>query len=320
MARRKPERTYYGNLSVSPNAVHYYLRPADGFTSTSRHRANQICLEENSHNGKVSDKARKKLECCLQWLLYSAKNKKVVDVDTGKTFFFKINFITLTLSAPQVHSDQEITNRCLGNFLDTLKKQCGVVNYLWRAEAQANGNIHYHVVTDKYIHHSDIRRYWNQSQQLLGYIDSFCFSKKHRNPNSTDIHSVKHVKRLSSYLSKYMAKNRAFGCIGELRLINGKQVEVLYGSKQYKNENADQKKGRVIGHVLGGLIRPIECRLWGCNRELSKRKSIVVSEDEYVFSDLASIIKQCEFRQFKGEYVTSLYGDFKKACDFLLSA
>lgn len=267
----------------------------------------------------MSVKARKRLECALAWMLYEAKPKWTVSPKSGKKFQFKINFITLTLPAQQVHSDQEITNRCLGNVLDILKKKHSLVNYIWRAEAQSNGNIHFHLTTDVWIHYNDLRRYWNQSLELLGYVSSFEFKHKHRNPNSVDVHSVKHVKRLSSYLSKYMAKNRAFSCIGELRLIEGKLVEVLYGTDLYRSENADKKKGKVVGHILGGRIRPITSRLWYCSRSLSAKKNFKVSGDEYFFSDVESVIKQCEFRSYEGKFVTSLYGDFSPVVDFMVA-
>jgi hypothetical protein len=317
MARRKPEeRTYQANLSINPHQVCYYYSSVDGFKASKAHTANQFNLEDNNTAGQVSNKARKSIECALSWLLYGAKPKRIYDAEKEKFFSFKVNFITLTLSAKQVHSDTEITNVCLNNFLDNMRKRFGLVNYLWRAEAQANGNIHFHVTTDVYIPHDKVRLYWNRSQQLLGYVSAFSKLHGHANPNSTDIHSVKHVKRLASYLSKYMCKNRSFACIGELRLIDGAPVEVLYGSKQYKSEENGKRVGKVVGHVLGGLIRPIESRLWFCSRSLSSKKSIVVGEDSFEFQDVASIIKQCDFKHYNYEFTTMLYGEFSRVIDY----
>jgi hypothetical protein len=317
MARRKPqEKTYVRNLSINPNQVAYYLSSVDGFKGSSAHSNNQWHLDDNDTAGKVSYKARKNIELALSWLLYGAKNKKVYDAEKEKFFWFKVNFVTLTLSAEQMHSDEEITRVCLGNFLDNMRKRFALVNYLWRAEAQANGNIHFHITTDVYLPHDKLRMYWNRSQQLLGYVSAFSKKHGHANPNSTDVHSVKHVKRLAGYLSKYMCKNRSFACIGELRLIDGAPVEVLYGSKQYKSEENGKRVGKVIGHVLGGLIRPIESRLWFCSRSLSSKKAIKVSEDMFCFDDVASIIKRCEFKHYNYEFTTVLYGSFDKVIDY----
>lgn len=278
--------------------------------STARHRANQCNLDDNNHDGRISTKGRKRLENHIAWLLYFAKSKKVTDHESGKTFYFKINFITLTLPSKQQHPDKEITKRCLKNFIDVCAKQVDLKRYIWRAEAQANGNIHYHLITDVYIHHKLIRKWWNQSVELLGYVSEYQKKFHNSNPNSIDVHSVKHVNRLSSYLSKYMAKERSFACIGELRLIKGETVEVLYGSKMYKEEQANRKTGKVIGHILGGLIRKIDSRLWFCSREISKHKNLKIGQDEFSFSQVDEAIFRSGCKVYRSDYVTSCYGDF----------
>lgn len=303
-------RAKCSSLSLLPNACHFYTEFLEGFSQSNRHKANMINLEDNAHNGKVSVKGRKRLECALQWLLYYAKPKRVSCSELQKSFTFKINFCTLTLPAAQVHSDTEITSRCLSNFFDVWKKQGGLGEYIWRAEAQANGNIHYHIVTDTYIHYNTLRRWWNQSVELLGYVSAFELKFHHRNPNSTDIHSVKHVNKLSSYLAKYMTKERAFVCIGELRLIKGEQVEVLYGSKLYRSEPANKKTGKVIGHVLGGRVRLITSKLWSCSRGLSKMKALKISGSEYRFAAVSDLISQVDSKVYQSDFVRSYYGDF----------
>lgn len=308
--RQTIQKTYLHYLSLSPFACHYYYQPADGFNRTDKHRANQFNLENNKHSGVISDKGRKRLELAVSWLLYGAKPKLTYCSENKKQFKFKINFITLTLPAAQIHSDKEITSVCLGNFLDVCRKYVGLENYVWRAEAQCNGNIHFHLVTDKFIHYTKIRKWWNQSTELLGYVSRFEKKWHHREPNSEDVHSVKHVNRISSYLSKYMAKERAFGCIGELRMYKGKKFEILYGSREYRAEQSGKKKGRVVGHVLGGLLRKIESRLWFCSRSLSGQKSINVGQDEYVWKGLTELIQATEHKAYQGEFVRSLYGDF----------
>lgn len=313
------EKTFVPAISLSPNAAHYYSTALDGFTQSKRHKQNQVNLSENEHSGVVSAKGRKRLENALQWMIYYAKDKWVTDSETGKRFKFKINFITLTLSSKQSHSDKEVANVCLGYFLDVCRKQFNVSNYVWRAEAQDNGNIHFHIVTDVYIFHKEIRRIWNQAQERLGYISSYEKKWKNRNPNSIDVHSVKHVDRLSSYLSKYMAKERAFACIGELRLVKGEAVEVLYCSTQYRSESAGRKQGKVVGHILGARLRTVTSKLWSCNRELSNCRSLIISADMPVFNAIDEKIFFSNARCYKGEFVHSYYGDFKEVVDFTLS-
>lgn len=315
---REEPRVYLSNWSINPTSAHSYYTPLNGFQSSGRHSANAHNLEDNSHNGIVSYKGRKNLEKNISWLMYLAKPKRVFCAESGKAFTFKINFITLTLPAHQQHSDQEITSRCLKNFLDVLRKNLKLENYIWRAEAQANGNIHFHLVTDIFVPYNDLRKWWNQSVELLGYVTEFEKKWKHKNPNSVDVHSVKHVSRLSSYLSKYMAKERSFSCIGELRMIKGELIEVLYGSTMYRMESANNKKGKVVGHVLGGRIRLIESKLWAASRSLTSLKNLKVSEDEIQFDKYANLIQAVDSRAYFGDFVSSYYGDFSPVCKKIL--
>lgn len=307
--RKYEEKVYIPCVSVSPAQVNFYSYPLDGFSRSARFTANMDNLIDNDTEGKMSMKARKKFELALNWLLFNAKPKRVHDSETGKSFSFKVNFITLTLPATQQHSDQEIKDVCLNNFI-TVARKAGLKNYIWRAEAQpATGNIHFHLITDMFIHYNDIRKWWNQSTQLLGYIDAYRLKFGHRNPNSTDVHSVKHVRKLAPYLSKYCTKNRAFACIGELRKIKGQVIEVLYKSDMYHKEEGGKKQGVVIGHILGARIRPIEGRLWACSQSLSSKKTIIFDGQEHELRPFFEFVKQSDFYYHQSQYVDCYFGD-----------
>src|SRR5690554_5071199 len=60
-------------------------------------------------------------------------------------------FITLTLSSKQVHDDNFIKRNLLNNFIIYMGRKFDMKNYLWKAEKQKNGSIHFHIVTDVYI-------------------------------------------------------------------------------------------------------------------------------------------------------------------------
>lgn len=302
-------RVYVPFVSVSPNQIHFYSRPIDGYSYSSRFQQNKEWLQDNSHEGIISYKAGKKIARAIIWLIFKSKPQRAVDQLTGKSYTFRINFVTLTLPSKQQHSDQEIKDRCLNNFLQILRSQ-GVADYLWRAEAQpGTGNIHFHITTNKYLPHDKVRKWWNSSVEKLGYIENFELKHKHRNPNSTDVHSVKHIKNLTAYLSKYMGKNKAFPCIGELRLYDGQVQEVLYGTDQYRKEEPNRKKGKLVGHVLGAQIRKIEGRLWGCSSSLSKIKNFRVNGEEFNVSVYQDFVQQSGFRKVQSQWVDSYYGN-----------
>lgn len=165
---------------------------------------------------EISKKAKVNINTAIDWLLHIAQPKKIVRTFDNSTFTFKVNFVTLTLPASQFtadgklrHTDQLIKAKVLDPFLQELRDKKGLKNYLWKAEAQkTTGNIHFHLVTDIFIHYEALRNLWNKHLNNLGYVDRFEAVHRHRNPNSTDVHSIRNVKKLGAYLSAYLTKKK----------------------------------------------------------------------------------------------------------------
>lgn len=321
---KKDQYHYRWHATVYPNSMHLFQREIEGRTCSNGGNSWLKNFDENTTTGNISRAAAKRIERAIVWLLYHSKQKTIYDILLKKQFKFRINFITLTLPAPQVHSDDAIKKVALNNFLTICRKTHGLINYVWKAEAQINGNIHFHLVTDTYIRYNHIQEIWNRSLNLLStiptatdsggsYIDRFEAKIGHRHPNSTDVHSVKHVKKIASYVSKYMSKNRAFKCVGELRIIDGKQVEVYYGSDEYRAEEPDKKNGKIIANIIDGPIRKIDGRLWFLSRSLSQCKAIRLNEDDHQFADLSTIIHKAELHQFSTDFCFSYYGKVASA-------
>jgi hypothetical protein len=119
----------------------------------------------------------------------------------------KLVFLTLTLSATQIHSDKQIKLLILKPFFRILRDKHGVVNYVWKAEKQQNGNIHFHCIIDRYIPKTAVQFLWNKAQENLGYISVFEKKYNHRNPPSTSIKLVNDSNMLISYMEKYICKS-----------------------------------------------------------------------------------------------------------------
>jgi hypothetical protein len=233
-------------------------------------------LKVNNHKGKISHKSNKKIKTAIDYLLLLTKNKKITHKYKGTDYQFKLSFITLTLSSVQVHSDNIIKKELLHQFLLEIQTKFKVKNYIWRAETQANGNIHFHIIADKFIPHSDIRNIWNRIQQKLGYVTRYRDNMKNvsyqqykemrlrfktvkeetikkayregkikdwNNPNSTDVHMIKLINDLARYMAKYQTKNE---------------------------ENR----------------RPVTGRLWGCNELLSECQGVTVDLNNDYSEDL----------------------------------
>lgn len=162
-------------------------------------------LKENKVKGKLSQSAKRRLQDALAWFQLLAKEKEVPH--EGGKIKFRTNFFTLTLSAKQMHTDKFIKSEMLDPLLKRLRDGHGMKAYLWRAEAQENGNIHFHILTNVYCHHKELRHYWNKIQATHGYIKAYSEANSGKtDPNSTDVHATYKVRNLGGYLTKYMAK------------------------------------------------------------------------------------------------------------------
>ncbi len=84
-----------------------------------------------------------------------------------------MSFITLTLPSSQVDDSRDISNVCLRYFFERFRKLGLLRNYVWKAEKQKNGNIHYHIATDSKINRGLVYRFWLSSVNALGYVDRF---------------------------------------------------------------------------------------------------------------------------------------------------
>lgn len=174
---------------------------------SSRQLESEKNLQDNSNKGVLSKKAVTRLRNSVNWLVNSAGYKKVWCKREQKHFYFKINFITLTI--PQ-QPDKDITptllQECLHNWLVYARKYLHLRNYVWKIEKGDKGKLHIHITADAFIHYKQVRESWNQIIMKKGLSCSYFNKTGHYNPNSTDVHSVRKVKDVAAYLCKYMSK------------------------------------------------------------------------------------------------------------------
>jgi len=227
-------------LTIYPRYIVLHNEYTGGSYSLRSSRPKPTPPVNTDTQGIISTRAAIKIKKAIEWLLLFANEKKAYSSRKGKHYMFTVAFITLTLSSKQKHPDNIIKSKCLNQFLIEAKKKWNVRNYLWRAESQKNGNIHFHVLVDKFCPWSEVRDTWNRIQNKLGYVDEYRkeMNRFHKggfkvrkelldrwsyksqirayktgsqqdwnSPNSTDVHSVRLINNLPAYLAKYCTKN-----------------------------------------------------------------------------------------------------------------
>lgn len=289
----KSELNLIPTVIINPSTIVVYNQVIWDPVKPSRNKIDTIETEKEVVNenfvkstrkaeGKVSKHAKRKISKAIEYLVATAYEQKQIERLSQKFVKFRVVFVTLTLPSKQIHTDNEIINRCLNSFLLEIKKYHNVSKYVWRAEKQKNGNIHFHILTDKFISYYEIRNRWNRIVNKLGYVDRFQEKHGHRTPNSTDIHSTRKVKNLKSYLTKYMTKNE------EEKQEIQQQAYDSYQENEDKTDTYNSQTGRI----------------WGCSHNLSKIKGFTSEIDSEISDELKKVVNQKEVKKYESTYFT----------------
>lgn len=207
-------------LKVLPNGVCIYKayqgRPRRGRHSLYQDpeflewQREQQTINENrkgAYGGRVTVGMRARLLACVDLLLSSAVLKIVRRPSTGAVFRFRVNFVTLTLSDPATElSDRDIKSKLLDPWLKRMRYRHHLNSYIWKAERQQNGALHFHLITDTWLPWVSVRDNWNDLQRKHGLLESYRSKFNRDTPNSTDVHAVHRENEARKYIAKYLAK------------------------------------------------------------------------------------------------------------------
>jgi len=159
-------------------------------------------------------------------------------------------------------------------FLRKLRVKCPGLLYVWKAEVQDNGNIHFHINTNVFVHYNTIRKYWNKIQVKAGYIG------REENPNSTDVTAITNKKGMARYMSKYIAKKDVYSKVLQ-------RYFRLY-KKYLKRE--DYTVFHLPKNYFKRLKRPLKCKLWDCSNALKKISVVIEMVDNDMMRDIGKVL------------------------------
>lgn len=159
-----------------------------------------------TYSGQVTEGAVKRIRKAVDILLQISPNTRIYNPVTSTIHDFRLNFITLTISDARPVNAKEGYQKLLGPWLQAMRRRAGLRDYVWKAELQARGQLHYHVTSNTFIDLTTIRQTWNQLQRKAGTSREFAKKYHHWNPNSIDVHAVHKINDIGAYLSKYLEK------------------------------------------------------------------------------------------------------------------
>lgn len=295
----------YPALSVSPIGLTAYRISVNANGDSPLKNLGIRPPIQHQEKGFISKKGQKSIRNAVYWFLYSI-DKNLIIHGNGKK---KVGFLTLTLPSVQKHSDKEIKAKCLNQFLTEIRNEYSVTKYIWKAEKQDNGGLHFHILTDTFLPVIEMRNKWNRIINKLGYVYEYSqkmkqvswdqyreirlkeFAKtpspgekqkirkafrkgtaeKWRNPNSIDIESLKKVKNVGAYIGKYM-------------------------SKEHKGNESNIDNLKVDG------------RLWYSSESISKMKNLQIEGFEPEFPEFIDMLSEAknEKQIYETDYTTTL--------------
>lgn len=295
--------------SITPKRVTVYTdRSAYAGDHTSP-RQTDANLTRGIYNGYMSPATRRHIRRSVgTWIrsiwLYRSQLKR--RWDPGKPYPV---LITLTLPSPQVHDDRVINRQCLQPFILYLKRHHGITHYFWRAEAQINGNVHYHILTDRYIDARDLQLAWNRAVNVLGYEDRYYEASGKVDPPSTDVH------RMTDKVKDPIT--------GELRSVDPVEylidylTDVAHVSDVQGGAPSDQDGRRVLrgryrrsdGVVIEYEARPVEGRIWGMSDQVRQVREPRAECTPAIWGSLQRAAKAGSLRLFAMDHATLFFGD-----------
>lgn len=294
-------RTYANKLKISSDRITVYQEYQEDFGRSSAQVETVRNLTRGKYNGFVSSQSarqiRKKLDSWFECIAINAAHYH------GKhnPKHSKITFATLTLPADQVHDDREIKRKCLMPFIQQLSRVAEVDQWFWKAEPQENGNVHFHILMDRYVRKEVLDSLWFAAMDRLGYIDRYADKHGKEMPPMCNIKVCPDDTSLISYVMKYVSK--APIRIPSFKVVDGQRVKT---SRHWIRKKDDQHR------YYWAEWRPIAGRVWGMSDKLRSidQHSVYMSyrvEDLLVHLDWFP-----EVRRFDVDYATVYFCDVKR--------
>lgn len=264
----------YFNVDRKKNGNENYLK--NFFTEDKEHK---------SYSGKLSPGAKKRLTKSIELLLQSVKRQMIKTPYSNNLMPFKISHCCVTI-ADNIRTipAKECHKTCLEPFILWMRRKYGMSSFIWKAEHQQRGQLHYHIVSDCFIPKENIRQKWNELQREAGYLDDWYKKNQNYNPPGTWINRPKPYQDMAYYLKK----------------------EVI---KMYQNENS------VEGKVWDCSINLKQNRYFTINEASNERLDKLIKEKKiwykvtdqctiYIFKrlDPVSVLNECakkEYRKFQ---------------------
>jgi hypothetical protein len=274
-------------LYINPSQVTCLPRRKSTNTPTedrtkSKNRSNsqkvsaQQNLKDNAHTGKISIQTKRKMSLAIQWLVYLAEKKKVVDPDTMLQVDYRVGLMTVSLpTGCEDVTPKFFIGTLLNQLIDDLNYKFKLSNYVWKIELQKRGALHAHITVDQYIPHKYLRKKWCELLSKHGLMHHYT-----ERFQSMTVKEYIHYRKETDH-ANYRAKFKSY-----ISYIKSYIKSYQYGvatNWQYPNctdihsvKNIKNLAGYMVKY-LGkdpGMMAGYKGRVWSTSHALSRLRSV----------------------------------------------
>lgn len=168
-----------------------------------------ISTTEKDKETRTYQLPRSKVKNKIQNFFELSKSKRFIA-------FYSISF--------PLGTQEDVAYRLFNIWLTRCRKDKGLTDYLWVAERQKNGTIHYHLITNNYMYIEDVNGYMKSAlktaakrgdiNEPMSKIEVYngvdvdnLYKSKRREDYGKNLNKTEARRKLSRYLTKYVTKN-----------------------------------------------------------------------------------------------------------------
>lgn len=216
------------HVSLQNKAIFVYKRKGKGRGAESVSDESREQLKKAYTAEGLSDTAKKDIRRLVDnWQTAVLSSQKLWSKGKERRRRYFV-LITLTLPAKQNEDDNTLKRKYLNVWLQNLERDHEGINWLWVAECQHNGNLHFHVVVDRWVDFKWIKRTWNRIMDNGDYVARYAAKFGHKNPPSVNVEGQRKMTSPAAYITKYLTgdkfirkiQGRKWGCCDNLRQID----------------------------------------------------------------------------------------------------
>lgn len=246
--------------------------------------------------GKIE---HKQIDCSGKFTISAQKRmKKIIDIWTYSLsdINVKYSFYTVTISSKM---DEKINhNNWMKILIEKLKYRYGNFNYVWKAELQKNGNIHYHGIIDMEIDWKIIRRQWNKIQSV--YVDRYQIKMKEKYKNGYYFDAEMKDSKNETISDEIQYKRYQKGNKANWRNPNSTDVKIIDTTTENINAYVSKYVGKIEEDKENTPTKIIK-RWWGSNDELKMIRYAKMSS-EHMSIDVQMMINQNTVKVIEENY------------------